>query len=158
MSVTSRPVRSRRTTRKTETSHTPPLFTVDGLEVVESHRGQGLPNVPFNYVKLTLSDGSTRYQCVDCPDIIGTRDYVRQHRRDVHAKKIAAVSTTAVLSMTVGQLVEAAESNLSAGRLIEQIEAERDRYRIELAELTKKYNALTKALEKAGFTPKLEED
>ncbi len=134
-------------------------LTVNGVKVVDSHRPQNLPNAPFNYIKLTLADGSVRYQCFDCPDFIGGREEVRLHRKIVHPGRTDAHKIPqAVMQMTLSQLLSTAESAMSVGALVERIEAERDRYRSELAEITRKYNALTKALDKVGFAPKLEDE
>lgn len=134
---------------------------VDGLRIVDTHRPQNLPNHPFNYLKLTLEDGSTRHQCIDCPRVIGTRDEVRTHRRIVHpgpGRRSNSPLSSAVLGMTVAQLLEIGESSVTFGALLERVEAERDRYRIEASEATRKYTQLTRALDKAGFMPKLEDD
>lgn len=134
-------------------------FTVDGLRIIESHRPQNLPNAPFNYVKLTLEDNSVRYQCIDCPEFISGREEVRNHRKIFHPiLKDPTKLSPAILQMTMGQLLSAAESSLSVGALVERIEGERDRYKVDLAELTRKYTQLTRALDRAGFMPKLEDE
>lgn len=143
----------------TEPDHDMDEFRVDGLRVIESHRPQNLPNVPFNYVKLTLEDGTFRYQCIDCPNFIAGREDVRSHRKIFHpVLKDPNKLSPAILQMTMGQLLSAAESSLNVGALVERIEAERDRYKLDLVELTRRYTALTRALEKVGFTPKLEDE
>lgn len=134
-------------------------FRIDGLLVVDTTRPQNLPSAPYNHLKLTLEDGSTRYQCVDCPEVIGNHTDIRKHRQLVHpSKRLDEKMPESLRQMTLGQLVSIAESSTAYGAMLERAEQDRDRYRQELAEITRKYTQLTRALDRAGFMPKLEEE
>lgn len=149
----------------------PEGWTVDGLKVISAVRAQNLPDVPMNYNRLELEDGSKRYQCVDCPDFISGREGVRQHRRDIHGAppappKIAKAQTAptslripvTVAQMSLEQILATVGDTLSYGTLVEKLEEDKERLRIELLELNRKYNALTRALDRAGFMPKIEDE
>lgn len=133
---------------------------VNGLRVVDSSRMQNLPNAPMNIVKLTLEDGSGAYQCVDCPEVAGTREHVRTHRARVHKPPPSSVvkRDSPLLALNLGQLIERAESSMAAGAVIERLEGERDRYKAERDEITRRYDKLVRALERVGFTPKMEDE
>ncbi len=130
-------------------------WLIDGLKVIETHRQQNLPGVPFYYSKLTLEDGTFRYQCVDCGDVTTTRDTYRAHRASVHPKDSVKV-TPAVLSLTLGQIVGMASGSTAIGERIEKVTAERDEARAAHTEVLRQYTALVRALDKVGFMPKVE--
>lgn len=134
-----------------------PERQIDGLRVIETHRQQNLPGAPFNYLKLTLEDGSVRYACVDCEDVTGTRDDYRRHRALEHPKETAKV-TPGVLALTLGQIISAAENSTAIGNQVEKIALERDHFKAEHAAILRQYTALVKALDKVGFMPKVEEE
>lgn len=133
---------------------------INGLLVVETHRMQNLPNTPMNLIKFTLEDGSAVYGCVDCPDELGTRDEVRLHRNRVHKtpKDVVGRKDSPILQMSLAQIISAVESSLAAGTLVERLEAERDRFREERDVILQKYTKLVRALDRVGFTPKMEDD
>lgn len=135
-----------------------PIF-VNGLRVIDRARMQNLPNVPMNIVKLTLEDGSGAYSCFDCPDVVGSREFVRTHRARTHKIASAVIKRDSpLLALNLGQLIDLSESSMAAGEIIERLEAERDRYKADRDEVTRKYDKLVRALERVGFTPKLEDE
>ncbi len=178
---TDAPPRKRTATPKRINGHQTPLLdppadepeqqTVDGLKVVEAVRGQNLPNAPMNFIKLVLEDGTHRYQCADCPEVIGTRDGIRAHRKEVHPGPVRPSTKPgrptanpsvriplSVADMPLSHILALVEDVLTYGSLVERLEAERDHLRSELLDVNRKYNALTRALEKVGFMPKLEDE
>lgn len=138
-----------------------PEQTVNGIAVVNSVTPENLPGVQMGYTKLTLADDTVCFTCIDCDEFVSdNRDAVRRHRKLVHVQvtKRSANLPEVVQTMTIAQLLNAAQAGLSAGVLLERVEAERDQYRLDLTEMTKKYTSLTRALERAGFAPKLEDE
>lgn len=131
-----------------------------GKRIVETERPQNLPKAPFNVLKHRLEDDSTVWSCVDCPEVMGTRDEVRRHRSYKHSigKRVNNKVPDVVLSMTIGDVLKAAESSTAVGGHLERVETERDELRRQLQLVTNRYNKLVRTLEKAGFHMSVEDD
>ncbi len=148
-----------------------PARVVDGVEVVKDEPLQsGLPPVHgqpiyFKTIRLlTLADGRQVYSCADCPDFIGSRGEVRQHRTAAHGAKPVGARKRAPaeddrlagtdLGMTLGELLRLAASIGSWEDVLTALEhrAETAEARADAAE--KELARMRRGLERAGWVMK----
>jgi hypothetical protein len=152
---------------------TPPRI-VNGQEVVSDEpdaspltKVQGV-FVPFRGRRvLTLADGSKTIGCADC-DVTGTRGQIMSHRMEKHgarksgarggAKQESTPPDTSWMSLPIGDVIELAQR---LGGFEADLDRERDR--ADAAEQARdiaerELRKIRRALEKAGFTVRVEDE
>ena len=142
--------------------------TVMGLTVVAEHPVTNLPNAPFRYQMLELSDGTKLVECLDCPQITAERGEMVLHRRAAHGASTpaprkrgaghAAALPEHIGALSLYEVVDILRTYTGLGDYIERIQAERDAAREKAMAVDRKYTRLIRALEKAGLSVKVEDD
>lgn len=142
---------------------------VDGLVVVKVEpvlsglTGKGGGDVALRFDKLTLEDGSERFDCQDCDHVGGTRGAAQAHRATEHPSpktqrrqnQAGDVARLAVVALPLAEVVELAVLAREASARIEELQEAVHQARKRAVAAETKTARIKGALARAGF--KLEE-
>lgn len=145
---------------------------VDGVAVVKDEpelsplpSKPGAPPIAFKTRRvLTLADGTQTYACADCPEITGSKGDIVKHRVDQHgagkggARPKDSGPSENVMRMTIGEVLRHAEQVDQWEAVVTATEARATTAEARAAAAESRLRKIDRALERAGFTLKVEED
>lgn len=140
--------------------------TVNGLKVIaveDAHSPLSTPGRPIVYrlQVLTLEDNTVVYGCTDCPEeIFAKLGQGRQHRAAVHPgeRRQQVTVTPDMGALTLAELVELAGQATQWSTMIDNITADRDRWRDLCRAADKTVASYIRAFDRLGFQPKVEDE